>query len=99
MIGWLGIFAFQFGWFANILLIIGIALLLAKECRGRPSRLVAGGLLVLSMNALFWGEMYYSNETRPIETYYLGYYFWFLANVIAACALFVRARFNQEEQK
>ena len=99
MIGWLGLFMFQFGWLANLLIIPAIVLLLLRKPGRLLPRLIGGGLALLLLNALFWREMHYDNGSRPIETYHLGYYLWFLANGVAAFALLARARLHKEEQQ
>lgn len=98
MIGWLGVFILQFGWFANVLILPAIVLLLIKRSGRRRLHLMGGSLLALSLNALFWSEMHYDNGSRPIEIYHSGYFMWFSATLIAALALFARARFQEEEQ-
>ena len=99
MMGWLGVFVFQFGWFANVLIIPAIVLLLLRRPGGLLSRLIGGGIALLLLNALFWREMHYDNGTRPIENYHIGYYLWFLASGLAAFALLARARLHEEEQQ
>lgn len=98
MLGWLGVFIFQFGWFANLLIPPALVLLLLERSSRLLPRLIGGGLLVFSLNALFWHEMYYDNGSSPIEVYHPGYFMWFLANLIAALALFARVHFQEEDQ-
>jgi hypothetical protein len=97
MLGWMGLFVFQFAWLANILLMPALGLLLVERPPRTASKILGGLLLALFVSALAWDEMYYDNGTRPILSYHSGYFLWLGAVAVAAVSLFARARFNHEE--
>jgi hypothetical protein len=79
-IGWMGIVVYQFGWFANVLLVPGLAL--ATWWRGRAPkvhRVIATILLALAVNAAFWTNIPAGNGENEIISYRSGYWFWMVS--------------------
>ena len=87
MVGWLGVFVLQFGWFAN-LVFVACCTLIGFGIGGPRTRFALSiGLSALAINALFWREMYGDNGSAPILSFGLGYYLWFIAMFGAAATL------------
>jgi hypothetical protein len=79
-LGWMGPLIGQFGWFANLLLPLGLAFLLLE--RGRSLYPVIGwSLLVLAANSSFWDRIPDDSGQNYIIKFEPGFYCWMIAVV------------------
>ncbi len=86
-VGWLGTFDFQFGWWANLALLVALRLASdrAPPGIGRTAAMTIL-LLALTVDATFWRQVTNEYQTLPIEAFGAGYYLWF-ASIAAGVAL------------
>ena len=79
LIGWLGIFRLQFGWFANP----ALGLVLVRLVRGGPGAqldmALAAALLLLAFDACFWSRMYGDGSLIAVDRFGPGYFLWLFA--------------------
>lgn len=87
IIGWLGVMVLQVGWFANLAFLASLPVLASSRKFGWLSKALTLVLILTTIDALFWREMYYDNGSEPIRTFGSGYYLWFAAMVGASVSL------------
>ncbi len=81
MMGWMGLFVLQFGWFANLAFLSAQSLLASCTRRTAWATVTSAALLVLTADALAWHEMYGDSGTAPIKAFGAGYYVWLFVMV------------------
>ena len=88
LIGGLGPMAWQFGWFANI----GLLLMTASPFTFRSSRLtdlaLALATLVCAADAFLWRAMYDDRGETPISSFGVGFYAWQIVIIGSAATTF-----------
>lgn len=87
MMGWMGVFVGQFGWFLNLLLWPALVLAASRSSVRQSRKLgLAALMMVLVADALFWRDMYGDDGATPIPVFGTGYYLWFAVMVASgAC--------------
>jgi hypothetical protein len=89
--GWFGFFFGQFGWLANLLLPIAVAIGVAARTPMRKTFAVLGALLLTAAaNSLLWTYIPMDDGYHPIRSYGIGYYLWIIAVAGAGLALILR---------
>jgi hypothetical protein len=100
LMGWMGPFAAQFRWFAN-LTFFKIMDFTARESKFNSKYFASLGVIqsVLLFNALFWQDVYDDSGSRPITHYGFGYWLW-LAIIAFTCIWpFVLKRLADPERR
>jgi hypothetical protein len=84
--GWLGFIIFQFSWFANPLTLLALLILDKKPW---TSLVLSSLAIVLATQAYFFTEIPtgLNQEITFIQEVGLGFYFWYLAQVLFFCAI------------
>lgn len=89
-IGWMGILVYQFGWFANLVLVPG--LLLATGWPNQAPKVniaIAIILLILCVNTALWTSIPADNGENQIIAHRLGYWLWMISVVASAAWLLI----------
>jgi hypothetical protein len=88
LMGWMGPFIGQFGWFANFLVPIAVVDRASNSRVSRRSaKAAAAMLLLLAINSAFWQNIPNDASLGPITSYGIGYYFWMAAVLLSAASL------------
>lgn len=92
IIGPLGVLVMQFAWFANVLFVVALVLMLLRQPPSVTlSLVVAVPLGLLALDALRWDRIEGDNGHAMILSYGAGYYLWLGVMLAAAAALAVTA--------
>ena len=85
--GWMGTFNLQFGWWANLALLMTLRMASDRQPpRFGRSSVMAIVLLTLAFDATFWRTIPNDYQTLPIDAFGAGYYLWF-ASIAAGIGL------------
>ncbi len=87
MIGWMGAFVLQFGWFANLAFLLAVGMLAFSRKRTLWASVLTFPLVAATVDALFWHEIDGDNGPAQIQSFGVGYYLWFAAMIGAAASL------------
>ncbi|MBC7522575.1 MAG: hypothetical protein H7268_15970 [Sandarakinorhabdus sp.] len=94
--GWMGTFDLQFGWWANLALLVSLRL--SSDRRPPPlgrARAITILLLALAFDATTWRYVPNDYRTLPIDAYGAGYYLWFATIAAGIGLLWWRYRAEQ----
>ena len=98
--GWLGPFALQFGWFANLALWPALFAIASYSGRARRWRPWLGGLLLLLfVNSLFFRAVASDAGWHPVVAYGAGYFAWMAAVAGSGTALILKSRAVRQAQE
>jgi hypothetical protein len=85
--GWMGTFDLQFGWWANVALLMALRLASDRQPPGTGRTWAMTILLLaLAVDAAFWRYIPNDYQTLPIDGFGPGYYLWF-ASIAAGVGL------------
>ncbi|NOK00695.1 MULTISPECIES: hypothetical protein [Myxococcus] len=101
LVGWLGVFVMQWGWFANPLLLLTLALLLMGKYRGAFWVGVVTVLVGLSTLSWYLHSIPADEAVSPdrqLELLYptLGYFFWMGSLLVGPASAFILAKKEAE---
>ena len=85
-IGWMGAFAFQPAWLANILMVVVAIMLLVRQ---RAPVWLGIATALIAACGFYFPAIYDDRGTIPICHYHVGYYLWFVAAAAALIGTFL----------
>jgi len=97
--GWLAIFSFQFGWFANPVLGFALVRLVGGRPGARLDMVVALALLLLAFDACFWSRMYGDGRPIAFDQFGPGYVLWLFATCGAGITLLISAAMRWRSER